>query len=540
MTIPPDVNGPRPHGGRLRPATLVALASCAWFILTAQPFMTRLGIQTDEAWFAAPIYLPGSALYYFRLGTLRAAMMRASYIGTLKTLLWTPIFGLFGPNAWSVREPSVLLGALTIWLFFVLMRRIAGERAAAVGSVLLAIDTMFLLTTCYDFGPEVVGHIPLIAALVLLVHFFDNGSEIVLAGASLLVGLALWDKALALWLLGAMGVAGLVFYPRQMLKLGGPRRVALALFWIALGALPLVLYNIHSRLGTLRQNALPDHVAFHVKAWALKSSFDGAILFGFLDAVPENTPVPREPSTAIEKASAWLADITDHPRHEWILYASVMALLLTPLASSGERRIIWFCLLTMAIAWAQMVWTTKSGTSVHHTILMWPLPQAVMGISFAAASRRLQSRGIPVLAGLLIVLTLSCTLVTNNYYAAMARNGGTPQWSTALAPLADFLKTQRASVIYSMDWGFTDTIALLDRGQLPLALDVPDEQRDIPAMLSRPDALFVAHTPEATFFPERNATLLAAAARLGYRQEVVKVVWDEYGRQMFVVYRMKH
>jgi hypothetical protein len=385
MMIPPNDDAAAPRGGGFRLATsrrnpppdslatLVALASCAWFILTAQPFMTRIGIQNDEAWFAAPIYLPGSALYYFRIGPLRAAMMRASYIGTLKTLLWTPVFGLFGPNAWSVREPAVLLGALTIWLFFLLLRRVAGERAAAVGAVLLAADSMFLLTTCYDFGLEVVGHIPLIGALLLLVYFFHNGSERYLAGASLLAGLALWDKALALWLLGAMGVAALAFYPRQMLKLIAPRRVALVLFWIALGALPLVLYNIHSRLGTLRQNALPDNVPFSTKVWVLRGSFNGSIMSEFLNASPFATPAPRTPSTAFERLSASLAAATGHPIRYWIIYAFMMALFLAPMAGPGDRRIIWFCLLTMAITWAQMVWTTRSGTSVHHTILMWPL-----------------------------------------------------------------------------------------------------------------------------------------------------------------------
>ncbi len=535
MAIPPDAG---PRGGGFRLATLVALASCAWFILTAQPFITRIGVQNDEAAFAAPIYLPNSALYYFRIGPVRLPMMLASYAGTLKTLLWTPVVGLFGPNAWSVREPAVLLGALTIWLFFLLLRRVAGERAAAVGAVLLAADSMFLLTSCYDFGPVVVGHVALIGALLLLVRFFDSRHESHLAGASLLVGLALWDKALALWLLGAMGVAALVFYPQHVLKPITPRRVALALFWIALGALPLVLYNIHSRLGTLRQNVLPDNAPISIKAWVLKGTFDGSGFFDFLNAADDTTPAPRQPSTATERMSAWVSDAAGHPRHYWIIYAFVMALFLAPLASPGDRRLIWFCLLSMAITWAQMAWTMKSGTSVHHTILMWPLPQAIMGVSFAAASRRLKSAGVPALVGLLIVLTISCALVTNEYYTAIARNGGAPQWTTALARLADYLKTQRVPVIYSMDWGFINTIAMLDRGQLPLALEVPDDKRNIPAMLSRPDALFVAHPSEQAFFPERNATFLESAARLGYRPNVIKVVSDEYGRQVFVVYRM--
>src|SRR5579871_1697718 len=149
-------------------SSVIAFCCCLWFFLSAHPFLTRLGLQNDEAWFAAPIYLPGSALYSYRIGPLHIPLMTASYIGTLKTLLWTPIFAIFGPSTLSVREPAVLLGALTIWLFFVLMRRVAGARAAVVATVLLAADPMFLMTTCYDWGPQVVGHLPIIGGVLLV------------------------------------------------------------------------------------------------------------------------------------------------------------------------------------------------------------------------------------------------------------------------------------------------------------------------------------------------------------------------------------
>jgi 4-amino-4-deoxy-L-arabinose transferase-like glycosyltransferase len=524
---------------RLRPATFIALASCCFFILLAQPFITRIGIQNDEALFGAPIYLPGSAFYYYRIASIEMPLMRASYIGALKTLLWRPVFGLFGANAWSIREPCVLLGALAVWLTFLLIRRLAGERAAVIGTVLLAADSMFLLMSIYDFGPQVVGRIPLMGALLLLLVFFDSGRDSHLAGAAFLAGLALWHKALALWLFGGMGVAAIVFYPRPVWKAVTARRLVLLLVCTTLGALPLVMYNIHSHLGTLRQNALPDDTPISVKIQVLRATFDGSGLIDFLNAPDDATPAPHAPSTALERASAFLADAAGHPRHYWMIYAFLVALLLAPLGSPRDRRLVWFCLLSMAIIWAQMAWTTKSGTSIHHTILMWPLPQVIMGVSFSAASRRLKKAAIPALAAVLAVLAGGGVLVTNEYYTAMARNGGTGQWTTAITPLVDFLRTQQASAIYSMDWGFINILAVLEQGRLPLSLDQPDDESKIALMLAHTDVLFVTHTPEQAVFPERSAAFLASAARQGYRQEVVKVIGDKYGRRIFVVYRMR-
>src|SRR5258708_33367033 len=96
-------------------------------------------------------------------------MMVASYAGTLKTLIWWPLFALFGTGVWTLREPAVIGGAATIWLFHMLLRRIAGERAAAVGCVLLAVDPLFLLTSCYDWGPQVLQHLLLVGGVLAAV-----------------------------------------------------------------------------------------------------------------------------------------------------------------------------------------------------------------------------------------------------------------------------------------------------------------------------------------------------------------------------------
>ena len=96
--------------------------------------------------------------------------------------------------------------------------------------------------------------------------------------------------------------------------------------------------------------------------------------------------------------------------------------------------------LAMIVAWAQMAVTANAGGSVHHAILLWPLPQMVIAISFAAASRRLGSAGIPAVALVLVALMISGMLVTNEYFCLIVRNGGSLNWTDAIFRLSDYLK----------------------------------------------------------------------------------------------------
>src|SRR5205823_3206414 len=131
----------------------------------------------------------------------------------------------------------------------------------------------------------------------------------------------------------------------------------------------------------------------------------------------------------------------------------------------GALRAILFALVAMAVAWAQMAVTANAGGSVHHAILIWPLPHMVIAVSFAATSRRLGRAGIPALAVLLAVIMISGMLVTNEYYTRMRRNGGGMNWTDAVFRLSDYMKTKSSKAVYCVDWGIMDGLRLLNRGK---------------------------------------------------------------------------
>jgi hypothetical protein len=201
----------------------------------------------------------------------------------------------------------------------------------------------------------------------------------------------------------------------------------------------------------------------------------------------------------------------------------------------------------MAVAWIQMAITAGAGGSVHHAILLWPLPQMIVALSFAAASRRFKALGIPLLAAALLIMVTANILVTNEYYWRMRRNGGAMNWTDAIYRLSGYLKTAPpASNIFSVDWGIMDSLRLLNRGKLTLRVgtdpiskpELTDADREFLAvMIGRPDHLFINHTKDFEFFTGVNAKLVAYAEAAGYQRRVEAVIPDSYGRPVYELYR---
>src|SRR5690348_4975182 len=105
--------------------TILALAAVSSaFIATALLFLPRLGIEADEAMIANGIYDHGAPWYSWTFGGSELPVMIISYLGALKTWLYNPYFLLWAPGPVTLRLPTVLAGAVTLWLFFALLDRV--------------------------------------------------------------------------------------------------------------------------------------------------------------------------------------------------------------------------------------------------------------------------------------------------------------------------------------------------------------------------------------------------------------------------------
>jgi Dolichyl-phosphate-mannose-protein mannosyltransferase len=476
--------------------------------------------------------------------------MLMSYLGALKSWIYGPVLKAFGISLRTLREPMLLAGALSIWLFFLLLRRIAGDRAALIGCTLLAVDSLYLLTATFDWGPVALQHLLLLGGVLLVVQFHQERREIALAAGCFLLGLALWDKALAVWILSGLALGGILTFPRQILADFTLRRVGIAVLALGLGALPLVIYNVENHGGTFHGNFQPAPQDLPGKAAFLARSSSGSGLFGWMTAEDWETAHPRPARTTVERASAGLSALAGHPRQSLLGYAFVLALLLTPLAGWTSIRMILWALIAMAVAWFQMAMNQNTGGSIHHTILLWPLPQAIIAISFSAAARRLGRADMPALAVAMAVLLVSSLLVCNEYFAVMVRNGGAPLWNDGIVNLSRYLRPVPASsnnYLYALDWGIIDPLRLLNHGRLRLAsVDPvfnatmsPPEVSSVRQMIADPGNLFIAHTALFEVFKGNQQRLLKVAADAGFERAVIVLVPDTRGRNVYEVYNFQ-
>jgi 4-amino-4-deoxy-L-arabinose transferase-like glycosyltransferase len=533
---------------RIRPAPLVALFFSIFFILEGIVFIPYVGLQNDEAFFAAAILRPIGVAHATRLfGFLehhRFPTMLLSYLGTLKAVIYKPIFAVFGTSIWSVRLPVLLFGALTVWLFFVFVRHIAGTRAALAVAALLATDACFVLTTCMDWGPVALQHLLLVGGLLLLWHFHQSGKARFLAGGFFLFGLALWDKALFSWMLAGLIVAAVVVFPRQLRSRLTARNLAVVFLALLMGAAPLVIYNKTRRLETFRSNARFSTADFGRKVDALRWTLNGTGLFGYM--VREQPPAqPGPPRSTAETLSVKLSEVFGRRRAAFLPFACLAALALLPwLWGTPARKPMLFALIAMAVAWLQMAFTQGTGGSVHHTILLWPLPQLFAGVGLTQASRMLPRRtGLATLTAALVLVCGSNVIVLNQYLAQFIAYGSTTAWTDAINPLSAYLRTVQAHRVYVVDWGALCPLRILNGGQLPLE-SAPDLRAGDAASraaalkaLAVQDAVFISHTRDNEALLGITAALDSVARSAGYSAQILRVIPDRFHRPIFQVYR---
>jgi hypothetical protein len=178
-----------------------------------------------------------------------------------------------------------------------------------------------------------------------------------------------------------------------------------------------------------------------------------------------------------------------------------------------------------------MASTHDAGASAHHVILLWPFP-----ILFAAtALASLPWRPVAIAAGVgMIGMNL---LVASQYISQFERNGATGSFTDAIFSLSASLP-EHAENIYILDWGISEPLTYLHRGQLKLPLSGGQEV-ETHAMLTDPGGLFVGHVQGREFFPRLEQDLEAEARTSGYHKELIQTVADSNGRPVFEVFRFR-
>jgi hypothetical protein len=519
-------------------ANLIALGFCVLFVLAGSLWIWRPSIQQDEALFAAGIYPPFMPENCVRLFKREVPLMVMTYVGTLKAVLYRfLVFPFFDPTAASVRIPALLIGAASVWLFFRLMLRTLGTRAALIGTALLATDVSYLLTIRWDWGPVALQHLCLIGGVLAIVRFWRDKSPRWLAAGFFIFGLGMWDKALFSWSIAALGIATIAVFPRFARELLKPRNAAIAIIAFLVGALPLLAYNLRRDWITFRTNTRLSTVDLTYKAALVWDTLEGSSLFGTIMRDDWDGPIV-EPRTAGERAIVRLTQLGGMPRSSYAGWLLVLSLTLIPFARAHWRAIA-FALIFSLVLWAQMASVDQGGTGTHHTVLLWPAPAFIVGAALDGFAKRLRAgSAIAVLA--VGITCISNLLVIGTHYTNLIRNGAVPAWTEALWPVVDALKKDRPTQLVLLEWGFFDNVKLLTRGQLPLAiLNVTGGTNDIAYARSRftePGVWFISHAPGYEMEPESLKRFLDFMTAEGFQPADVGIFNDLNGRPTIRVF----
>ena len=490
-------------------------------------FLTGPGLEEDEALFVGPFVDNAPSLYEWHVGHFRIPVMTMDYIGALKSWLYWPIFRLWSPNVWSMRLPVCLLSVVTLLLFADVVRRAAGSRVALAAAVFLATDAVFVLINVFDMTVCLLL-LATVAFLNLLQHFEASGKRGFLGAACLVVGLALWYKAVFIFPLAAMLLALAVVYPGKVWRWLTLRNVALAATSIAVGAAPLIAFNWDRRGATVQASgALPSVPALE-KLVMLQHTLDGRAFehYMFRSTFAEKIPLIGAPTG--ELAIRWYRESHFGPGSA-LLPALLLALVALPfLRRSAVFPALLFSWIAMAAAYCAMFVFRDAGAGPHHTVLLYPAPHFIVAASAAAvAERYLRGKQNTAFLAFCIVLVASNAWLLGRYAHAARANGFSAYWSDGVERLADVLAHQNLPIAV-LDWGIHNGVQIHSRAAVTFADPAPRE-----------NVLYVTHCEGYVIDESRTAQFQAQLAASPLRMTANRVVADKKGHLVYCLFQLE-
>jgi len=490
-------------------------------------FLTGPGIEEDEALFVGPFAGNAPSLYEWHVGHYRIPVMTMDYIGALKSWLYWPIFRLWSPDVWAIRLPVCLLSVVTLLVFADVVRRAAGNRVALAAAVFLATDAVFVLINVFDMTVCLL----LLGAVVflnLLQRFEGSGKRGFLGAAFLVAGLALWYKAVFVFPLVAMLLALALAYPSQVWRSITRRNVAMAAVCIALGAAPLIAFNLERQGATVQASGALPTVPTLEKLVMLQHTLDGRAFehYMFRSTFAEKIPLIGAPLG--ELAIRWYRESHFGPGSA-LLPALVLALLALPfLRRSAVFPALTFSWTAMAAAYGAMFVFRDAGAGPHHTVLLYPAPHFIVAASAAAVVERyLSGKRSAVFLAFCVLLVASNVWLLGRYAHAARTNGFSVYWSDGVGRLSDVLRHQNLPVAV-LDWGIHNGVQIHSHDTIAFADPAPRE-----------NVLYVTHCEGYVIDDSRTAQFQAQLAASSLRVTANRVVADKKGHLVYCLFQLE-
>ena len=325
------------------------------------------GLQYDELLFGnVAVGSPNDGLFIVRR-IYGYPVLLMPYIGALKSYLYALIFKVLGVSVFTIRVPVIIVGTLTLYLSYALVRIMTGTLSAIFVLVLLSFDASFLFFVRTDVGPNALELLLKMLALLSLFIYFNKQGNIAFLfcfAASILLGL--FNKLNFTWFINGLVCTYPIFYfakIRSVLACANRFRKTLIIV-IALGAI-LSCYLYYFTIAKIYHLGLTISSEEIIRTFPRKLDTMTTVLTGhwFLSYLfKEGAPNFFSPTIillfAILAARGvvvfWKKDFGESFRFETFLFSFLLLLFLqiiiTPQAVNGWHSIIAYPLIHILFA----------------------------------------------------------------------------------------------------------------------------------------------------------------------------------------------
>ncbi|MBI2886687.1 MAG: glycosyltransferase family 39 protein [Chloroflexi bacterium] len=513
------------------------------------------GLYYDEAADAVPamLLLQGKQPELVRgaglsvLGVILPLMVM-DYVGAVHTYAVLPFFAWLGVGVIPLRLMTVTGGALTLLATYVWARGLFSTSwVAAAAALALATHPSFIFYVRQGVHVSSLLALWAMLSLLLLLAWRRSGAWGWAVGAAFVLGLGLSTKVLFLWFIlalaaisvawrGALWLAELrqghaATRPAPVALASRALRIASAFLAFLAGAGMLILYNLQTG-GTLEALA----ASAQVSQYGVRNSEYLRNLLTRLDSL----------RALLDGGHFWF--LGDAPSNPWFPLGfglTVAALVATLLLRPQARRHLPGALLALALALLVLLQSplTLSGLWPTHLFFLLPLLCVLLALGIYLLGRYLLgARGLRAMTATLAFLVTGNLVVDWQYHDLLGRAGGLGAHSDTVAALADFLDTQRVTEPLAMDWGIKYSVQLLTQGRVN-PVEVFHYTQEPPeaflhwlyGALTRPDHLYLFHSPEHTTFP-RFTLFKQVAAALQKELRVEATFYSRDGAPVYLLY----
>ena len=475
-----------------------------------------------------------------RLFGRRFPIMNMEYMGALKTWMLAVGFKLFGINLAVHRGVGILCSAIGLLFILHFARRLWGSWIAITAVALLITDITFIFCTRLDWGPVAIAFLMRCVTFWALAKWYqgDNPDRNFQSKhwfwiASAAVGIGLFDKTNFLWFILALVpiVAALWWTNRKRLV------ITFRDFLIAAGigfvcSLPLWVFNLVTGFRTFRMAKMPG---------------EALSLAGLFELAPSRFNVLVAMFNGHNLDDMWFGQtLTELPlgQNSWLTGLSVIALGGLIILACLKRRWDLFLLPALILLMLVQIFLVPRPVWVHHWIGIYPLPHLAVALFFHTLGSVIsRERAVKILGSVIIIGAVCVNLsLWRGYQQQLLKTGGIGVWTDAIYGLNESLQNEYpASPICVMDWGISNQLLFLSKGQLRLQepfwnyIENAVPQEPLLSLVRDSKNIFVLHTNSRESFSKPREALFEAARQAGLQARIEKKFQERTGKDIFEI-----